>query len=142
MGNDQILDLDLENEIQKFNFEYPFSFLSIKKIIVSSLFGKEPDEWLQEIVSKNIHLEIHLTKSDGSTLTYPIMLMSFISTMHRNPVFEFRKNEFIIPEDNLGNKSSFSPFFRQGEIRLKHKEDVENINLKIIYEAAPGTSLV
>lgn len=141
MGNDQILHIDLENKIQKFNFEYQFSILSIKKIIISSLFGKEPDQWLQEIAIKDIHLEIYLTKSDGSTLTYPILLMSFISNMHRNPVFEFQKNEFIIPEDNLGNKSRFSPFFKHGEIRLKHKEGVENIKLSIIYEASPGTSL-
>lgn len=127
--------------IKEFLLKYSFSVISIQRIIIDSLFGKEPSEWFNELSKQNLFLEITSNRTDGLISKMPITLTAFVSPHHRNPIFDFN-NEFIIPEGNIQNNSS-SVFYKDVKIELKSSNGslTDRISLSIFYEETPGVTL-
>lgn len=130
--------LDKKAPTKEFSLKYPFSVVSIQRIIVDNLFGKEPNDWFQELVKQNLYLEISSNRTDGLTSSMRITLTALVSPYHRNPIFDFN-NEFIIPEGNIQNNSTFL-FYNRVKIELKsnNSELQDSISLSFFYEKTPG----
>ena len=132
--------LDNDTTFKEFSLQYSFSVVSIQRIIVDSLFGREPNEWFNELSKQNLYLEITSNRTDGLISTMPITLAAFVSPYHRNPIFDFN-NEFIIPEGNIQNNSSFV-FYKDVKIELKSYNGQlrDRISLSIFYDDTPGVT--
>ena len=132
--------LDNDTTFKEFSLQYSFSVVSIQRIIVDSLFGREPNEWFNELSKQNLYLEITSNRTDGLISTMPITLAAIVSPYHRNPIFDFN-NEFIIPEGNIQNNSSFV-FYKDVKIELKSYNGQlrDRISLSIFYDDTPGVT--
>lgn len=100
MQTDKFFDLNNNHRTQQFSFEKHYSYISIKKIVITSLLGYKPDEWFSKLKQSNPFLKIKFTNSRGETLEYSIVIASLVSSYHAQPVFEFQDN-FIIPAQNM-----------------------------------------
>lgn len=141
MQTDKYFELNKDKRTQTFSFDKSYSYISIKKIVISSLFGHKPDEWFSKLLQSNPYLKIKCTKSSGETLEYPIMIASLVSPFHAQPVFEFQ-DDFIIPEQNMLNKSAFLTHYNSATIELCFfdKEDTE-LKMALLYQTTPGTDV-
>lgn len=138
MQIENFFDLNSEKRTQLFSFTHSYSYISIKKIVIASLFGHKPDEWFSKLMQSNPYLKIKCSKSSGETLEYPIMISSLVSPFHAQPVFEFQ-DDFIIPEQNMLNKSAFFSHYNNATIELcfSGNEDAE-LKMTILYQTTPG----
>lgn len=138
MQTDKFFELNKDHRTQPFSFDKSYSYISIKKIVIASLFGHKPEEWFSKLMQSNPFLKIKCTKSSGETLEYPIMIASLVSPYHAQPVFEFQ-DDFIIPEQNMLNQSAFFAHYDNATIELcfSGKEDAE-LKMTLLYQTTPG----
>ncbi|CAG0988767.1 hypothetical protein FLAV_02184 [Flavobacteriales bacterium] len=141
MQTDKYFELNVNKRKQTFLFQHSYSYISIKKIVISSLFGNKPDEWFSKLMQSNPYLKIKCTKSSGETLEYPVVISSLVSPFHAQPVFEFQNN-FVVPEQNMLNKSSFFLHYNNASIELcfNGKEDTE-FKITLFYQLTPGANV-
>lgn len=138
MGTDLIFELSETRKTQVFSFKNSYSYISIKRIIISSLLGLPPDEWFSKLTELGLHLKITCTKNNGEKFEYPVYLQSHISPYHAQPIIEFIGN-FIIPEQNKINISAFLEHFNKAVIELSYKDNVApKVGLTFVYEKTPG----
>jgi len=138
MLTDKFFELHKDKRTQTFSFDKSYSYISIKKIVIASLFGHKPDEWFSKLMQSNPYLKIKCSKVSGETLEYPIMIASLVSPYHAQPVFEFQ-GDFIIPEQNMLNKSAFFAHYNSATIELcfSGNEDTE-LKMTLLYTTTPG----
>lgn len=138
MQTDKFFELNKDKRTQTFSFDKSYSYISIKKIVITSLFGHKPDEWFSKLMQSNPFLKIKCTKASGETLEYPIMIASLVSPFHAQPVFEFQ-DDFIIPEQNMLNQSAFFKHYDNATIELcfSGNEDTE-LKMTLLYQTTPG----
>jgi len=142
MQIDKLFELYKDRKSQAFSFDNSHSYISIKKIVIVSLFGNKPNEWSSKLMSSNPYLKISCTKSSGETLEYPVLIASLISTFHTQPVFEFQ-GDFIIPEQNILNKPDSYTYFEHAKIELcfSGNEDTD-LKLTVLYTTTPGANAI
>jgi hypothetical protein len=140
MQSDQIFELSKDKRKQEFSFDKSYSYISIKKVIVASLFGLNPNDWFAKLMQLNPYLKITCTKSSGEKLGYSMVIPNFVSPYHAQPVFEFQ-GDFIIPEQNKLNDSAFFSHFNNAIIELCYSDN-EGADLKMtfIYQLTPGAN--
>lgn len=138
MQTDNFFELNKNKRTQTFAFDKSYSYISIKKIAITSLFGQKADEWFSKLMQSNPFLKIKCTKESGETLEYPIMISSLVSPFHSKPVFEFQE-DFIIPEQNMLNQSAFFKHYENATMELcfSGNEDTE-LTMTLLYQATPG----
>lgn len=141
MQIDKFFELNEDKRSQSFSFQQSSSYISIKKLVVSSLFGMKPDEWFSKLTKSNPYLKIKCKKQSGETLEYQIMLSSLVSPYHAQPVFEFQDN-FIVPEQNMLNKSAFFLHYNHATIELCfHGEEDLSLKLTLFYQTTPSANV-
>jgi len=138
MQTDKIFELSTDKRTQTFSFDKSHSYITIKKIVISSLFGHKSAEWFSKLMLSNPFFKIKCTKSSGETLEYPIMIASLVSPYHAQPVFEFQ-DDFIIPEQNMLNQSAFFKHYENGTIELcfSGNEDT-GLKMTLLYQTTAG----
>jgi hypothetical protein len=138
MQTDKFFELNKDKRIQSFSFDKSCSYISIKKIVIASLFGHKPDEWFSKLMLSYPYLKIKCSKGSGETLEYSIMIASLVSPYHAQPVFEFQ-DDFIIPEQNMLNKSAFFTHYNIATIELcfSGNEDTE-LKMTLLYQTTLG----
>jgi hypothetical protein len=140
MQTDKFFELNKDHRAQQISFDKSYSYISIKKIVITSLFGNKPDEWFSKLMQSNPFLKIKCAKSSGETLEYPIMIASLVSSYHIQPIFEFQ-DDFIVPEQNMLNQSAFFAHYDNATIELcfSGSEDTE-LKMTLLYQTTPGAN--
>ena len=136
MIQQEFIQLTRNNSL-RFNLAQGYSYVSIKKIIVDSLFGEV--KWVSEMAKRGVGLRFtysnNINQMSGS---FSLNLVTKVEPNFRNPVFDFEN--LIIPEENYRNSSSFKPFFTDLIIELTSSDSNEMVS--IVYELSPGAKLV
>lgn len=128
------IKLDTQNNIRKIHLDYNYSYLTIKKIVIPSLYGNL--NWVQEINRSNLKLKINLKGNNGITSTFVVSFLSLITPHSLNPVFE----TFLeIPKEHANSATSFSNYYNEIEFELMA---YENLNTKfevvLLCSESPG----
>lgn len=135
-----LIEINLQNVIKNYSFRLTdkdsnkvflfkanFSPITIKKIILTSHLGKQPDDWGGVIANSFIKI-VSTNKKSGYKLEKTISLLQFLSLYQVQPVLELR---LILPDYDFysQNKSLDSEL----EFTLICKN--ENIQLDFFYDA-------
>jgi hypothetical protein len=124
--------LDSSNPTKKFNCQFSFSGLRIKRITIPFLSSRPISEWAGLL--NGLSVSFKSTATDGSTKIFPILLLGQLSPDHQHPVFDF---DFFVPEDNDNNMQSLTPFFNLLEIELLNQQKNDNLSVIVFYEENP-----
>lgn len=140
MQRSNFFELSKIKRTQSFALDHTYSYISVKKIVINSLFGHKPDEWFSKLMQANPYFKITCSKASGEILEYPVILASLVSPFHAQPVFEFQ-DDFIVPEQNMLNKSAFFLHYTKASIELCFygNEDPE-LKITLLYQPTPGAN--
>ncbi len=123
-------------QVITFNLNYSFSFIRIRKIVVRATPSPAPNAWSS--VLSGLNLVISYSKPNASR-TEPFNLLSFYSPYHLQPIFEFEKEKWMFPSENVKNITSFGSFYNRLAITLEeHNPIPSNAVITIFYDASPG----
>ncbi len=115
------IELNNNSIERKISFEFPFSFIDIKRISFPDLSINTGSKEIQNLI-----LFFTLTRSkDEGRNTFPLHIGSRISLYSKNPVIDFEK--FIVPEENKENTMSTANYINEVTIKVKRQD--ENISL-------------
>lgn len=137
MGTDLFFELSNKDSKREFKFKNSYSYISIKKVVISSMYGT--NDWFNKLMALQPTLKITCYKTSGEKLSYEKSIAFLVTQDHAQPVFDF-SGDFIVPEQNKFNQSSFIKHFTSASIELCSKGNVsQDVSLTIMYDQTPGT---
>lgn len=134
---EQIEELKIiNNKKSAFKLNYSFSYIKIKRIVITSLLGVDSSLWMNHLSSFN--LIFSYSDKRGASKTFPMNLLAYISPYHRQPVIEFPN--LLIPEENVKNITSLGNYYTDLKIYIEPigTNSIDKPQLEIYYESSPG----
>jgi hypothetical protein len=132
MGLEQVFELSNENRSVELSVSN--NFISIKRIIITSLLGLSPNDWSTQLTRLNPCLEFSYRNIQMEMEKFTLSLNGYISSFVPQPIIEFFGN-LIIPRENI-----FTPIRRYDSvtIELTYNDSPDTkIRVMIIYEYLP-----
>jgi hypothetical protein len=134
-----IIEININNNVKNYHFTLTdkaplqtiilnenFLPITIKKIILSSHIGKEPNLWGQIIANSSIQITIKNTEN-GYSVENSISLLQFFSVYQIQPVLELN---LILPDYEYYSKNKLS----KNEINFNLVSEHNNIKFDVYYE--------
>lgn len=125
----------LKNDDRKKEFvlKNKHSFLEIKKIILTPKFEwKHPDEWSAVLHRELLWLKVTCTSSSGAKSWKPYGLISYVSPMHSQPVFDLGQSIFI-PE-NIWPEINANQYPISLEIELMEETGGSSFDVMLVWD--------
>jgi hypothetical protein len=131
----RILALTSKSPKKTFKFRYSFDNINIKRIDVPSLNSSDINSWYNGLCKLTIVFTFIDRK--GQTTSFPLNLGSQVDNNQTLPIVQF--TDFIVPEENRGNMTSFGNWISELQIELKSQEaQYDNTEVNITYHGTPG----
>jgi hypothetical protein len=133
-----------EAPTKRFRLDKSYSFITIKKIVATSLFAMDTNAWLQPLMKVNFKFRSRIVEKEEtiSESSFPLTLGAYVTQQHRRPVFEF--DRLMIPKEHTGHTSAFQRHFTDLEILLEITSGYEDepYEITVFYETTAGVTVV
>lgn len=135
--HDKQFILSKDNPSKVFNLKYSCTTLKINKIILTSHIGKKMEDWLEVVRNTSLRF-LSIQSNTKQESSFVFTLISQLSANHSVPVFDVT---IEVPQENIGNMKSLSPYYDKIEVKLNELSNVNNdLILTFIYMDRPDLS--